>query len=58
MSSLLKRDPEERLFLEEVLQHPFCAGVVSEQAKAEAESAFQNFDRALSALDALEDDDD
>ena len=32
VSSLLKRDPEDRLYVEEVLQHPFCAGVVNEQA--------------------------
>lgn len=33
VSSLLKRDPEDRLYVEEVLQHPFCAGVVNEQAR-------------------------
>jgi hypothetical protein len=55
VTSLLKREPDERLFLEEVLQHPFCAGAVNEQVRAAAEHSFQNFDKAL---EALEDDED
>jgi len=54
VSSLLKREPDDRFPLEEVLQHPFCAGVVSEQVRTTAENTFHNFDKALAAL---EDDD-
>ena len=51
VGSLLKREPDDRFPLEEALQHPFCAGVLSEQVRTAAENTFHNFDKALAALE-------
>jgi serine/threonine protein kinase len=54
---LLRRDPEERPYLEEVLQHAFCAGAMQEAAVAESQITLPSnaFDAALDELDALGD---
>jgi len=58
VQQLLQRDPLDRPFLEEVLQHPFCATAVSETVRIEREASMKNKDMeaALAALD-LDDDD-
>jgi len=59
VQQLLQRDPLDRPFLEEVLQHPFCATAVSETVRIEREASMKSKDMeaALAALD-LDDDDD
>jgi len=50
---LLQRDPLDRPFLEEVLQHPFCAAAVqrAEQNSRAVHLDGADFDSALAALD-------
>mmetsp|Transcript_93418 Transcript_93418/g.280267 ORF Transcript_93418/g.280267 Transcript_93418/m.280267 type:complete len:231 (-) Transcript_93418:216-908(-) len=61
VQQLLQRDPNERPYLEEVLQHPFCASTVSDAinvARANsAKLADRDLDAALEALDMGDDDD-
>lgn len=54
---LLQRDPLDRPFLEEVLQHPFCATTVSETVQVEREASMKTMDMeaALAALDVDDD---
>uniref|UniRef100_A0A7S4BN78 Protein kinase domain-containing protein n=1 Tax=Chrysotila carterae TaxID=13221 RepID=A0A7S4BN78_CHRCT len=53
VQQLLERDPMNRPFMEEVLQHRFCAEAVDEAA-CEKEKTLQNddYESALAALDA------
>ena len=61
VSQLLQRDPLDRPFLEEVLQHPFCSESYQEALAAEERLAklehldTEAFDRALDLLDGDED---
>jgi len=54
---LLQRDPLERPFLEEVLQHPFCASVVADAVQIARAGSIKNadLDAALAALDVDDD---
>lgn len=53
VGQLLQRDPADRPFLEEVLQHGFCAAAMAEAAAAEGGVALPSnaFDAALDELD-------
>ena len=55
IKSLLTRDPADRLVIEEVLQHPFCAEAVAHAFELEKGAALKE-DALDAALAALEDD--
>jgi len=60
VQQLLARDPLERPFLEEMLQHPFCASVVADTVQVAREGSMKDaalVDAALAALDMGDDDD-
>lgn len=51
---LLQRDPSERPFLEEVLQHPFCAEALQEVMANDAKGKLNDpkaYEDALAAID-------
>ena len=64
VGQLLARDPLDRPFLEEVLQHPFCGEALQEAMLQDEVASPQRgldaaaFDRALEELDDDDDDDD
>lgn len=57
VKSLLTRDPADRLVIEEVLQHPFCAEAVAQAFELERRAALKEdaLDAALDALDVEDD---
>ena len=57
VTQLLQRDPSDRPFLEEVLQHPFCSDALGEVMQRETEAAPLG-EVSEAALDMLDGDDD
>ena len=59
VGQLLQKDPADRPFLEEVLQHPFCAGTIANTMELAREGSMKkaDLDAALEALDMGDDDD-
>jgi hypothetical protein len=56
LACLRRRDPADRLVIEEVLQHPFCAEAVAHAFELERRAALKD-DALDAALAELEDDD-
>ncbi|KAL1496839.1 hypothetical protein AB1Y20_014425 [Prymnesium parvum] len=59
VGQLLQREPADRPFLEEVLQHPFCAGAVADTVQDARDGSMKktDLDAALAALDMGDEDD-
>lgn len=59
VGQLLQREPADRPFLEEVLQHPFCATVVADTIQIAREGSLKkaDLDAALAALDMGDEED-